>query len=404
MDAAREVNSGTEQARVIKDGGRSLYRSLAIMAAFCACALSGAAWAQDDPAWRVPASVDDLAESEVLPLTESELPAFAAKAERDPARRAELIETLRKASVVPWTPTERDAFVAEMSQLRQCEARLRDEEPGDPEAFLEKALASGELERLIRDYARVMEMPDMTSALDAPTCGRTELMDQLKEMAMMPMAAAMLGSLTGPQPAPMLRSAGIERLLGAQMMGGRCAPSDTFVRLLMSTPRNPQGERTADGQLRCRVGPAYAEVWNEAEHARLLEAMPQVRRCLALGNDPGSDLEGARARFAANPEVPRLFDAAYELLAHVGTSKSFGHELPADPRERSDELHIAMLNVGLMVERYHDGAEITSLAGARQLQASALLAYYIARLAPETCTLPGDFVPLLKLNSLAEPS
>lgn len=135
-----------------------------------------------------------------------------------------------------------------------------------------------------------------------------------------------------------------------------------------------------------------------------MAAMPQIRQCLARGNDGGFDLEGARARFAGSPELPRLFTAAYELLAHAGISKSFGYELPADPGKRSDELATAMANVGMMVEQYHDGAENTSAAGARQLQATGLLALYIARLAPETCNLPNDFVPLLKLNSLADPS
>lgn len=172
----------------------------------------------------------------------------------------------------------------------------------------------------------------------------------------------------------------------------------------MTTPDNPRGLRTADDQLRCKAGAAYTSVWTEAEHARLMAAMPQIRQCLARGNDGGFDLEGARARFADSPELPRLFTAAYELLAHAGISKSFGYELPADPGERSDELATAMANVGMMVEQYHDGAENTSAAGARQLQATGLLALYIARLAPETCNLPNDFVPLLKLNSLADPS
>lgn len=360
------------------------------------------AQAQESDSWRMPESLDDLAGSKVLPLTESELPAFAAKAEADPARRAELMEVLRRSSVVPWTPAEREAFVAEMAQLGQC---LEESEPddGNLEERLEAVMASGQLERLIRDYSRVMKVPDLEKSLDAPSCGRPELVNHLQEIGMMSVGAAMMGSLAGAMPAPLLRSDGFERLMGSQMMGGRCAPSETFIRLLMTTPDNPRGLRTADGQLRCK-GPGYTELWSEAEHARMMEAMPQVRRCLASGNDPKFDLDGARARFATSPELPRLFDAAYELLGHVGTSKSFGYELPADPRERSDELDLAMANVGLLVEKYHDGAELTSPAAARQLQATGLLALYVARLAPETCTLPNDFVPLLKLNSLADPS
>ena len=364
------------------------------------------AQAQESSAWRMPESLDDLSESGVLPLTESELPAFAAKAESDPARRADLVETLRRASVVPWTPAERAAFVAELGQLRQCEAGRggEDRDDGTLNERLNAMVASGELERLIRDYARLMDVPELVEPLDAPDCGQPELMEQMRQLATLPMTAAMLGTLAGPMPARQLRSDGIERLLGARMMGGRCAPSEAFVRLLMTTPDNPRGLRTADDQLRCKAGAAYRSVWTEAEHARLMAAMPQIRQCLARGNDGGFDLEGARARFADSPELPRLFTAAYELLAHAGISKSFGYELPADPGERSDELATAMANIGMMVEQYHDGAENTSAAGARQLQATGLLALYIARLAPETCNLPNDFVPLLKLNSLADPS
>lgn len=373
----------------------------------CAClglmaGLAVPAGARDVPVWRMPESAGDLAESRVLPLTESELPAFVARVETDPARREALIRVLHKASVVPWTPAEREAFVAEMGRLQQCEAG-RDRDDGKLDERLDLAIASGELERLIRDYARLMDAPELVEPLDAPTCGRPELMRQMRRMATLPMAATLPGTAASPQPAHRLRVDGLERLLGAQMMGGRCAPSETFIRLLMTTPDNPKGLRTADAQLRCK-GPAYTELWNEAEHARMMEAMPQVRRCLALGNDPKFDLDGARARFATSPELPRLFDAAYELLGHVGVSKSFGYELPVDPQERSGDLEVAMANVGLLVEKYHDGAELTSPAAARQLQATGLLALYVARLAPETCTLPNDFVPLLKLNSLADPS
>ena len=63
----------------------------------------------------MPEDPEDLAGSKVLPLTESELPAFAARAESDPVRRAELVDLLRKASVVPWTPAERDAFAPNWS-------------------------------------------------------------------------------------------------------------------------------------------------------------------------------------------------------------------------------------------------------------------------------------------------
>ncbi len=364
------------------------------------------AHAQESDRWRMPESPEDLAEPKVLPLTESELPAFAASAESDPARRAELVDLLRKASVVPWTPAERDAFVTELEQLRQCEAG-RGREDRDDSKFnerMEAVMASGELERQIRDYARLVEVPELATPLDAPSCGRPELMNQFRQLAMLPMAASMLGPLTGPRAAHQLRGAGMERLFGSQMMGGRCAPSETFVRLLMTTPDNPRGLRTADDRLRCKTGPAYSSVWSEAEYTRLMAAMPQVRQCLARGNDHGFDLEGANARFADSPELPRLFQAAYELLANVGISKSFGYALPADAQGRSNDLLAAMLNVGTMVEQYHDGAEISSPAGARQLQATGLLALYIARLAPETCNLPDDFVPLLKLNSLADPS
>lgn len=364
------------------------------------------AHAQESDRWRMAESPEDLAEPKVLPLTESELPAFVASAESDPARRAELVDLLRSASVVPWMPAERDAFVTELEQLQQCEAG-RGREDRDDSKFnerMEAVMASGELERQIRDYARLMDMPDLAEPLDAPACGRPELMNQFRQLAMLPMAASMLGPLTGPRAAHQLRGAGMERLFGSQMMGGRCAPSETFVRLLMATPDNPRGLRTADDRLRCKTGPAYSSVWSEAEYTRLMAAMPQVRQCLARGNEPAFDLEGASARFADSPELPRLFKAAYELLAHVGISKSFGYELPADPQERANDLLAAMLNVGTMVEQYHDGAEISSPAGARQLQATGLLALYIARLAPETCNLPNDFVPLLKLNSLADPS
>ncbi len=364
------------------------------------------AQAQESGAWKMPESPEDLAGAQILPLTESELPAFAAKAESDPARRAELVDLLRKASVVPWTPAERDTFVTELEQLQQCEAGRGREDRDDSKIGerMEAVMASGELERQIRDYARLVEVPELATPLDAPSCGRTELMKQMRELAMLPMTASMLGPLTGPRAAHQLRGAGMERLFGSQMMGGRCAPSETFVRLLMTTPDNPRGLRTADDRLRCKTGPAYSSLWSEAEYTRLMAAMPQVRQCLARGNDHGFDLEGATARFADSPELPRLFKAAYELLAHVGISKPFGYELPADAQGRSNDLLAGMLNVGTMVEQYHEGAEISSPAGARQLQATGLLALYIARLAPETCNLPNDFVPLLKLNSLADPS